>query len=211
MLKLPLTNPFCLEGESFFCTFESEQHSLTPFLGTNRWGVVGIGLKFNDEKRLPIFFGPLSTSYKLIALWRALRLLKLTRIIENDGSTFATCIALFQPNGYPMGENDTYVRKFAEQFGGKSELQKIHAVILESFPKIDELDYLLTWMHEHEVRIDLSELIRELRWYQHRCGFVFDLPIIKKIRNASVYFPEQTPKSVCTRWRALWYSLTSGN
>ncbi len=136
MLKSTLTNPFCLEGESFFRIFEGGLHSTTPFLGVNRWGVAGIGLKFYDEKRSPIFFGGYSFSYKLITLWRALRLLELTRIIENNGSTFAACIGLFQPNKFCAGGDEADIRELADQFGGKSELQKIHAVILESFPII---------------------------------------------------------------------------
>ncbi len=211
MLKSTLTNPFCLEGESFFRIFEGGLHSTTPFLGVNRWGVAGIGLKFYDEKRSPIFFGGYSFSYKLITLWRALRLLELTRIIENNGSTFAACIGLFQPNKFCAGGDEADIRELADQFGGKSELQKIHAVILESFPKIDELDYLLTWMYERGVRIDVSELMRELWWYQRQCGLVFDLPIIKKIRDANTHLPEPTPKSVCARWRAFWYGLTLRN
>lgn len=211
MLKSTLTNPFCLEGESFFRIFDGRYHSTTPFLGVNRWGVVGIGLKFYDEKRPPIFFGSYSFSYKLITLWRALRLLELTRIIENSGSTFAACIGLFQPNKFCTDGDEADIRELAVQFGGESELQKIHAEILESFPKIDELEYLLTWMHERGVRIDVSELMRELWWYQRQYGLVFDLPIIREIRTASAHLPRPTSKNVCVRWRAFWYGLTLRN
>lgn len=211
MLESPLKNTFCLEGASFFRIFEGKYHFTTPFLGINRWGVVGIGLKFYDGKRSPIFYGAPSTSYKLIALRRALELLKKAKGVTDNGSTFVNCITLFQPDEYrAAGDESYYIRALAEQFGGEKRLRKMYGEILESFPDIAELEYLLTWMHEREVCIDLSELMSELWWYQRQCGLVVDLPIIRKLRDEHVPLPAPTPTYRCSRWRAFWYGLTLG-